>query len=171
MCPEPRFDEEHFDGGASILMAALTLYGSRRLHLQLDGAWSDQVVHQQAGSFYVGTMASVFHRVEHGEISGTLYQNASNEDGRKIVILFRSDCFAGNRGRVMASKPGPSQVFDIVNSVIAAKLARAPLLCPTAAEAMEAWMKSCERGLFQHEGALGAVSSKRRLLRAKTCAH
>ena len=140
MRPGQRFDEEHFDGGASLLMAVLTIYGSRRLHLKLDGTWSEQTLQQQAGNFYVGTMAAVFHRVEHDEISGSLYRESSGDDGFKIVILFRTDCFSGNRGRNMVSKPGRAQVFDIVNAVIAQKLAREPLLCPTAAEAMEAWL-------------------------------
>ena len=36
--------------------------------------------------------------------------------GVKIVVLFRSDVFAGNWGRTMKkSKPAPGVVFDIVN--------------------------------------------------------
>ena len=133
MSPAMRDDEEHFDGGASILMATLTLYGCRNLHLHSGGAW--QSLPQEPGNFYVGTMASVLHRVSHDQSAGSLLH------GKKIVVLFRSDCFAGSRGRVMATKPGPSQVFDIVNAIVSAKLSREPLACPTAAEAMAEWWK------------------------------
>ena len=68
--------------------------------------------------------------------------------GVKIVVLFRSDMFAGNRGRNKNSKPGPGVVFDIVNETIARKLGREPLTFPSTADAMQAWLHACDEGLF-----------------------
>ena len=68
--------------------------------------------------------------------------------GVKIVVLFRSDVFAGNRGRNKNSKPGPGVVFDIVNETIARKLGREPLTFPSTADAMQAWLHAFEEGLF-----------------------
>ena len=71
--------------------------------------------------------------------------------GVKIVVLFRSDVFAGNRsnhGRNMKSKPGPGVVFDVVNDTIARKLGKEPLTFPSTADAMQAWLHACDEGLF-----------------------
>ena len=68
--------------------------------------------------------------------------------GVKIVVLFRSDVFAGNRGRNKKSKPGPGVVFDIVNETIARKLGKEPLTFPSTADAMQAWLHAFEEGLF-----------------------
>ena len=65
------------------------------------------------------------------------------------MVLFRSDVFAGNRGRNKKSKPGPGVVFDIVNETIARKLGREPLTFPSTADAMQAWLHAFEEGLFQ----------------------
>ena len=64
------------------------------------------------------------------------------------MVLFRSDVFAGNRGRNMKSKPGPGVVFDIVNETIARKLGKEPLTFPSTADAMQAWLHACDEGLF-----------------------
>ena len=169
MWPAEMPHEPHFDGGASVIAAVLTLYGVRGVNFQFDGKWLSQAVRQAPGSFYVGTLASVWHVVEHYHDAGSLYHDAVDDAGCKIVIIFRSECFAANRGRTMGSKPGPGLVFDIVNTIVARKLATEPLLLPSAAEAMEGVLRACGQGLFEEEGSLPVESlGKRRRLKGKT---
>ena len=79
MLPGKRCDPVHFDGGASALMGILTLYGDRSVHFEVDGAWS--AVQQKPGSFYIGSLASVYHFVEHHEDHGPLYNEESDSQG------------------------------------------------------------------------------------------
>ena len=85
--------------------------------------------------------------------------------GVKIVVLFRSDVFASNRGRNMSSKPGPGVVFDIVNETIARKLWKEPLTFPWTADAMHSWLHACDEGLFPEPSKL---NPKRLRLNRKT---
>ena len=66
--------------------------------------------------------------------------------GVKIVVLFRSDLFASNRGP--NKKPGPGVVFDIVNETIARKLGKERLTFPSMVDAMQGWLHACDEGLF-----------------------
>ena len=136
-----RHDPLHFDGGASLLMAVLTLHGTRGVNFQLGHEWLPSAIRQEPGSFYLGSMASVFHRVEHYQDGGDLFHEVAGDSGYKIVILFRSDVFAGARGRTSTSTPGPAFVFERANAVIAQKLAEEPLQIPTAQDAMREWMQ------------------------------
>ena len=70
MLPGQRCDPALFDGGASTLMGILTLCGNRSVHLEVDGAWLPSVVQQKPSSFYIGSLASVYHFVEHLEDHG-----------------------------------------------------------------------------------------------------
>ena len=61
----PRYDPEHFDGGASLLHAGLTIFGSH--HVEVAGSAADKwnALPQSAGSFYMGNMCAAWHRVRH----------------------------------------------------------------------------------------------------------
>ena len=182
MGAEERQDPEHWDGGAGLLFAGLTLYGRRGLKLHLDGAWLPSAVEMQPASFYVANMASTYHQVVHYDDAGPLYHDADGDaqgdagstglqpENVKLVILFRSDVFPATHARTRSTKPAPGPVFDIVNGVVARKLAREPLFVPTTAHAMECWSRACDRGLFQKaDGDAPASSSgKRRRLTKKT---
>ena len=59
-----RYDPGHFDGGASLLHAGLTLFGQRAVaYLDVDGMWTQQL--QKPGDLYVGNLTAAFHQVEH----------------------------------------------------------------------------------------------------------
>jgi hypothetical protein len=62
MSPSGRSDPQHFDGGASCILAVLTLYGRRSLTVFPEGA-SALTVKQDAGSMYMATMCSMEHQV------------------------------------------------------------------------------------------------------------
>ena len=49
----------------------------------------------------------------------------------QIAIMARSDVFREGRARKSCSTPGPKELFDIVNSVVATQLAEKPLLMPS----------------------------------------
>ena len=67
-----------------------------------------------------------------------------------MVILFRSDVFARARARNSKAVPKPETVFSWVNDIIARKLAREPLMLPTTAQAMEAWVHAKESDMDQN---------------------
>jgi len=133
-----RVDTEHFDGGSSIFAGGLTVFGRRCVNFFIDDAWETDPYEQKPGDFYIGTLASPFHRVEHSASRDThddlFWDGPDAEHGLKIVIIFRSDLFAANRGRNKKSKAGPVAVFDIVNHTLAADLAREPWQMPVFAE-------------------------------------
>ena len=129
MKASPRLDPEHFDGGASLLHAGLTIWGRRRMEYQLEGNIDWHGLEMEAGSFYVGNLSSVLHRVVHGEVSraeGIITREAD----WIIAVMLHSDASRHARAR-MQSKPPPTDVYDIVNDVVARRLARVPLVLPS----------------------------------------
>jgi hypothetical protein len=38
-------------------------------------------------------------------------------DGHEVAIMFRTDCFRGNRARKLEGKPTPIHIYDAVNEV------------------------------------------------------
>ena len=87
MLPGKWRDPVHFDGGASALMGILTLYGDRSVHFEVDGAWLPSAVQQKPGSFYIGSLASVYHFVEHHEDHGPLYHEESLGQGARRGLV------------------------------------------------------------------------------------
>ena len=150
-----RYDPEHFDGGASLLHAGLTIFGTRHLELKVAESAADKVAEsvadkvaetaadkvaesaadkwkvlpQSAGSFYIGNMCTAWHRVHHldPEEAGVLCEAAGNVH---IAIMLRTDVFREERARSMSTRPTPSAVFDTVNQVVASRLASHPLQFP-----------------------------------------
>ena len=127
----PRYDPEHFDGGASLLHAGLTIFGTRHVEVKVAESAADKwdVLPQSAGSFYMGNMCAAWHRVRHldREGAGTLCEAAGNVH---IAVMLRTDVFREERARSMSTKPTPCGVFDIVNQVVASSLATDPLHFP-----------------------------------------
>ena len=87
MLPGKRCDPVHFDGGASALVGILTLYGDRSVHFEVDGAWLPSAVQQKPGSFYIGSLASVYHFVEHLKDHGPLYHEESDGQGARRGLV------------------------------------------------------------------------------------
>ena len=132
-----RLDAAHFDGGASILHMGLTLWGRRRLYLNLAdpaekliplaGPAADEwvVTHQRPGSLYLANLCAPYHQVGHeGEDDPDDLFDAPSGKSYKVAIMFRTSCFGYARARTTSSPPNPKQVFEIVSSVI-----RKALLC------------------------------------------
>ena len=68
----PRYDPEHFDGGASLLHAGLTIFGTRHVEVKVAESAADNwdVLPQSAGSFYMGNLCAARHRVCHLDRKG-----------------------------------------------------------------------------------------------------
>ena len=64
-----REDGWHTDGGASLLHAGLTIFGSRQLHVKLENKTGCISLEQRPGSFYIGNMCALEHNVVHGATS------------------------------------------------------------------------------------------------------
>ena len=67
-----REDGWHTDGGASLLHAGLTVFGSRTLLVNRGGAGCISLP-QRPGSFYVGNLCALEHNVAHGEHAAGSY--------------------------------------------------------------------------------------------------
>ena len=71
MKPSERYDPAHFDGGASLLLGGLTIFGSRHLECMVAASAAGEedweVLPQRPGSFYVGNLCASWHRVRHLE--------------------------------------------------------------------------------------------------------
>ena len=124
--PETRRDPKHFDGGASLLHMALTIFGQRNVECWLADETS-QVFKQVPGSIYVGTMAAIEHQVEHNSAWSGLH---GGPRGFQIALQLRCDVFRHSRARQSNRKPTPSEVFDIANEIVAKHLAGHRLLIP-----------------------------------------
>ena len=61
-----REDGWHTDGGASLLHAGLTIFGSRQLLVKVKGEKDCISLAQRPGSFYVGNLCALEHNVAHG---------------------------------------------------------------------------------------------------------
>ena len=127
-----RKDEPHFDGGASLLHMGITIFGSRELRCWPSTAGpGGQLLQQSPGSIYVGNMCAIEHQVAHSDDAFGLYQPpAGSGQGLEIAVMMRTDVFSQTRGRKMKGKPTPTDVFDLVNPVIAQYLATVPLTLP-----------------------------------------
>lgn len=111
MLPTVRADPDHFDGGASLVHSGLTLYGRRSLALLYpDG--KIELCAQTPGQYYTGNLCAIRHEVRHHEPGGMELL-----DGHEVAIMFRTDCFRGNRARKLEGKPTPIHIYDAVNEV------------------------------------------------------
>ena len=128
-----RAGQWHTDGGASLLHAGLTLFGSRTLLVDVGDA-SPARFPQQPGSFYVGNLCALSHDVEHGERSAGCL--GAGEDQVQIAVMLRTDVFRVARARKINSTPGPLELFRIVNSETARHSAESPFHLPDLAAVM-----------------------------------
>ena len=74
MSSSDRADPRHFDGGASLLLGAITIYGRRRVLLMCSGT-PDITLTQDSGDFYLAAMCAIEHQVLHeAAVPGELIQ-------------------------------------------------------------------------------------------------
>ena len=131
MKPSERYDPAHFDGGASLLLRGLTIFGSRHLECMVAASAAGEedweVLPQRPGSFYVGNLCASWHRVRHLEQPGPLCAAAGDVH---VTVMLHTDVFRAERSRATKFKPKPEAVFDIANEVVASRLAARPLGFP-----------------------------------------
>ena len=135
-----RDDGWHTDGGASLLHAAVTIFGNRTLQVETPRGCISLA--QKPGSFYMGNLCALLHNVRHAEDEAGCFQHkAQNEAEPKqwqIAVMIRSDLFREGRARGINSTPGPKELYHIVNNEIAKHLAEVPLHLPDLADVIMA---------------------------------
>ena len=125
-----REDGWHTDGGASLLHAGLTIFGSRQLHVKLKNKTGCISLDQRPGSFYVGNLCALEHNVVHGATSPGSWGDGPPESQVQIMVMLRSDLFREIRARTINACPGPHELFRIVNRETARHLAEVPFPLP-----------------------------------------
>ena len=126
-----REDGWHTDGGASLLHAGLTIFGTRKLQVRLKDVPGCISLEQRPGSFYVGNMCALEHNVAHTAASAGCYG-----DDVQIAVMLRSDLFRESRARRIDACPGPKELFRIVNNEVAQHLATVPCPLPNIEDVM-----------------------------------
>ena len=118
----------HTDGGASLLHASLTLFGSRAVQMRVGEDSRMISLAQKPGSFYVGNMCAVEHNVKHSaESQGSLGEGCEQV---QIAVMLRTDVFRNARARKINCTPGPGELYRVVNAETAKHLAETPLYMP-----------------------------------------
>lgn len=124
-----REDGWHTDGGASLLHASLTLFGSRVVEVKLEDG--DCIsLSQHPGAFYTGNLCALEHNVKHGEKSEGNYGKGPQSQQVQIAVMLRSDVFRHARARKINNTPGHSELYKVVNTETAKHLAQHPLYFP-----------------------------------------
>ena len=124
-----REDGWHTDGGASLLHAGVTLFGSRTLQVKLEDKGCISLP-QRPGSFYVGNLCALEHNVAHGEHAAGSYGEGPPSEQVQITVMLRTDVFRAARARKVNATPGPAELFRIVNTEVAKHLAEEPFHLP-----------------------------------------
>ena len=111
MQPSAREDGWHTDGGCSLLHASVTLFGTRSVEVKVEGK-PQVTLDQKLGSFYVGTLAALYHNVHHHErcdhtfSNDYLKQQPEEKRDLQIAAMIRCDVFRENRARRADATPG-----------------------------------------------------------------
>ena len=120
-----REDGWHTDGGASLLHAGMTIFGSRHLQVRFKGDEGCLSLEQRRGSFYAGNLCALEHHVVHGAIAP-----GPPEEQVQIAVMLLSDLFREARARKINACPGPRELFRVVNRVTARHMAEVPFPLP-----------------------------------------
>jgi hypothetical protein len=148
MKPSERKDPEHFDGGASLLHAGVTIFGRRQLDVQTNDGWQEPIV-QEPGNVYIGNLCAPRHRVGHLPVGEAepLFREQAGDPGILIACMFRSNFFHDARARSGAGTPSPVDVYEVVNKAVAQHIARHPWCMPNLAECLQCLPKSPSKGV------------------------
>jgi len=96
----------HTDGGSSLLHAGLPVFGSRNLEVELLGKGCISL-RQQPGSFYVGNMCAMQHRVVQKDSDEGAYRGETDPfQPVQMAVMLRSDVFRNARARKANATPG-----------------------------------------------------------------
>ena len=125
MLPGVREDEKHFDDGASLFHLSITLFGRRRLDIQLTDACNGDAMSVlfTPGNVYAGNLCAAERQVRHE--SDDDRSKGYNIDGHamKVTAILRTSLFAAGHERTKKSK----LVYEKANRVIADHLRDQPL--------------------------------------------
>ena len=130
-------EESHYDGGAAILLMAITVYGRRTLRI-LDEA-SNFDLGQGPGCIYLGTMTGPRHQVVHTPSLGP----DELLDGHSVVLILRTTLFPYDRSRGKKNIPSPECTFRALASSFLASLQKEKFVLPTLEQCVEshrAWV-------------------------------
>ena len=94
-----REDGWHTDGGASLLHAGLTIFGSRQLLVKVKDEEGCISLAQRPGSFYVGNLCALEHNVAHGASAPGSWGDGPPENQVQITVMLRSELFREVRAR------------------------------------------------------------------------
>ena len=122
-----REDGWHTDGGASLLHAGLTIFGTRDLQVKVKGRCIN--LRQHPGRFYIGNLCALEHNVVHGATAPGSWGDEP-ENQVQIMVMLRSDLFRESRARRINACPGPQELFRVVNMATARHLAKVPFPLP-----------------------------------------
>ena len=81
----------HTDGGASLLHAGITIFGTRQMQVRLESDGSYISLVRQPGSFYVGNLCAIEHNVEHVEDAPGSWGTGPPESRLQVAVMLRSD--------------------------------------------------------------------------------
>ena len=130
-----REDGWHTDGGCSLLHISATVFGSRSVSVSLEEHGCISMA-QRPGAVYLGNLVALNHNVVHHESSpGCLGEDGPGEPIR-ITVMLRSDVFRLARARTRNAKPGPRELFRLVNGATAKHLAEEVFQLPTLADVL-----------------------------------
>ena len=115
---------------ASLLHAGLAIFGSRQLQVRLSGKEGCISLKQRPGSFYVGNLCALEHKVVHGATAPGSWGSGPPESQVQITVMLRSDLFREIRARRINACPGPRELFRVVNLETARHLAEVPFPLP-----------------------------------------
>ena len=123
-------EDRYIGRGTSLLHAALTLFGTRRVDVKCGDSCIS--LHHKPGSFYMGNLCALSHNVVHDEHpTGTYGEEHYGSRRPQIAVMLRSgDGFRAALTRKMNAFPGPVELFDIVSRETAKHLAEQPLHLP-----------------------------------------
>ena len=137
-CSEPR----HEDGGASVLLMGITLFGRRRVTFFSPCASSNTQsgerevrFEQQPGSVYLGTATGAHHQVSHVETRHPEEMLRAHS----VSCILRTCLFPHNRARCMSTTPNPVAFFRELATGFTMHLSTERLVLPTLAQCQNAY--------------------------------
>ena len=128
--PDIEDEPEHHDGGASLLLGSLTIWGRRQLVCRTSTGATAVEMDLQPGDVYVSPMCACRHQVLHGGHAGDL-KRVKGLGSAKISVLLKCHAFRSTRCGPMARGPSPRLALYAAQDVLVALLQDCPLHLPS----------------------------------------
>lgn len=131
-------EDDHVDGGAGIMLLAITLFGKRLLHCwnsaetrstSLSKEENKLQFPQQPGTVWLTCASSFRHQVEH--LPSDDLMTFGDLDRLSVAVIMRSTLFPYNRARVGKHTPNPKIVFKTIAKAVALWQGKHTLRLPT----------------------------------------